>query len=219
MIECVNISLSYKDGNVSNRVLSEVNLKINYGENIVLLGPSGSGKSSLMYMLSGIRQPSSGKILYDGKDMYSMNVDNLALLRRQKFGFIFQFHFLIPYLRVMENVLVGAPCINDEYKTRAVDKLKQLGMDKYSNKKIYELSGGQRQRVSIARALVSEPDIIFADEPTASLDHSNATEIIKILKTFKSNSTLVIATHDTSVLNGDERIIRVENNTAIELKK
>ena len=213
MIECINVSLGYKDGNESNLVLSDINIKINAGENVVLLGPSGSGKSSLVYMLSGIRRPSSGSIIYNGKDLFGMDNDKLSAMRRHKFGYIFQFHFLIPYLNVIENVMVGAPEYNEHYKKIAAKKLQQLGIERHINKKVYELSGGQRQRVAIARALVSEPDVIFADEPTASVDHKNAKEIINILKSYKENRTLVIATHDTSILEGDELMFKVENKS------
>lgn len=216
MIECKDISLSYKDGDKFNNVLSGVNMTIEKGENIVLLGPSGSGKSSLIYLLSGLKRPSSGSIYYEGVNISDLNDKDISSLRKNKFGFIFQMHFLIPYLKVIENVMTGAPDFSIKYRNRALLVLKELGLGQYSNKKVYQLSGGERQRVAIARALVSEPDVIFADEPTASLDHENATEVIGILKAYKENSTLVMATHDTSILSGDERIIRIENHGARE---
>jgi putative ABC transport system ATP-binding protein len=210
MIECKNLSLSFKDGNKVNNVLSGVNLKIEKGENVVLLGPSGSGKSSLIYLLSGLKKPSGGDIFFEGENVGELNDKDISVLRRKKFGFIFQMHFLIPYMKVIENVMTGAPQFNEKYRERALMVLGELGIDQYVNKKIYQLSGGERQRVAIARALVSAPDVIFADEPTASLDHENSVEIIKLLKDYKENSTLIMATHDTSILSGDERIIRIE---------
>jgi putative ABC transport system ATP-binding protein len=221
MLEGKNISLSYKDGSSINHVLTNVNIHIQKGENVVLLGPSGSGKSSLIYLLSGLRKVSSGEILYEGQNLEVLNEKNLADIRRQHFGFVFQMHFLIPYLSTLENVLTGAPDFSKKYKEKAEFVMNELGILQYKDKRIYKLSGGERQRVAIARAIVSEPDIIFADEPTASLDHGNAVEILRLLKDYKENSTLIMATHDTSILNGDERILRVENHNVVEgsLKK
>lgn len=216
MIGCKNLCLSYKDGGKENLVLSDVSLKINKGENVVLLGPSGSGKSSLVYLLSGLRKPTAGQVYYEGMQLGNMNDKQLSDLRKNSFGFVFQMHFLIPYLKVIENVMVGAPEHNDKFKQKARQVLTELGIGQYENKRMYQLSGGERQRVAIARALVGEPDVIFADEPTASLDHTNAKEIMKILKAYKENSTLVMATHDTSILGGDERIIRIENKNVKE---
>ncbi len=216
MIQCKDLSLIYKDGHKENKVLSNVNLKINKGENVVLLGPSGSGKSSLIYLFSGLKKPTDGDIYYEGNEIGNLNDKDISSLRREKFGFIFQMHFLIPYLKVIENVMIGAPDFSDKYVKRAHLVLGELGIEEYANKKIFQLSGGERQRVAIARALVAEPDVIFADEPTASLDHENAVEIIKLLKEYRENSTLVMATHDTSILSGDERIVRIQNHNAVE---
>lgn len=215
MIECRELTLKYKDGHRENLVLDNVDLTIQNGENVVLLGPSGSGKSSLIYLFSGLKKPTSGRILYDGVDIEKFSASQFSDLRRKKFGYIFQMHFLIPYLRVMENVLVGAPLMGSKYKARAQALLEELGIAQYAGKRIYELSGGERQRVAIARALVSEPDILFADEPTASLDHDTAVEILRLLKKYKESTTLMIATHDTSILDGDETIVRIAHRKAV----
>jgi len=211
MLECRNLSLKYKDGHKENLVLDNIDLKIESGKNVVVLGPSGSGKSTLIYLFSGLKKPTSGSIIIDGVDVFSMNEKEFAQIKRQKFGYIFQQHFLIPYLTVIENVMVGAPTNNNEYNEKAHVLLTELGIEQYTKKHIFELSGGERQRVAIARALVSEPEVIFADEPTASLDHDNAMEIMKLLKEYKSTSTLLMATHDTSILSGDEDILHIEN--------
>jgi putative ABC transport system ATP-binding protein len=216
MIEAKKLSLNYKDGDKVNHVLTEVDVKIEKGENVVLLGPSGSGKSSLIYLLSGLRKPTGGTISYEGRNLENLNNKELARIRRKKFGFVFQMHFLIPYLKVIENVMTGAPAFNKEYSEKAEKVLEELGIAQFKNKRIYQLSGGERQRVAIARSIVSEPDIIFADEPTASLDHDNAVEIIKMLKEYKENSSLIMATHDTSILKGDERILRIQNHKIVE---
>ena len=211
MLECRNLSLKYKDGHKENLVLDNIDLKIESGKNVVVLGPSGSGKSTLIYLFSGLKKPTSGSIIIDGVDVSSMNEKEFAQIKRQKFGYIFQQHFLIPYLTVIENVMVGAPTNNNEYNEKAHVLLTELGIEQYTKKHIFELSGGERQRVAIARALVSEPEVIFADEPTASLDHDNAMEIMKLLKEYKSTSTLLMATHDTSILSGNEDILHIEN--------
>ena len=211
MLECRNLSLRYKDGHKENLVLDDINLKIENGKNVVVLGPSGSGKSSLIYLFSGLKKPTSGSVIIDGTDVSTMNEKQFSKIKRQKFGYIFQQHFLIPYLTVIENVMVGAPANNQEYNEKAHVLLTELGIEQYTKKHIFELSGGERQRVAIARALVSEPEVIFADEPTASLDHDNAVEIMKLLKEYKSTSTLLMATHDTSILSGDEDILHIEN--------
>ena len=215
MIECKNLTLRYKDGNRENLVLDNVDMQINNNETIVLLGPSGSGKSSLIYLLSGLKNPTFGQIMYDGVDIEKYNSKQFSDLRRKKFGYIFQQHFLVPYLKVIENVLVGAPKMSNTYRVKAQQLLHELGIDQYMNKRIFELSGGERQRVAIARALISEPDIIFADEPTASLDHNTAVEILKLIKKYKESTTLIIATHDTSILDGNESIVRIEHGKVI----
>ena len=211
MLECKGLTLKYKDGKKENLVLDSVDLKIEKGENVVVLGPSGSGKSSLIYLFSGLKKPTSGQIFYDGTDIEQFNDKQFSDLRRKKLGYIFQMHFLVPYLRVIENVLVGAPKMDNKYKEKACLLLTELGIGEYANKKIFELSGGERQRVAIARALISEPEIIFADEPTASLDHETAVETLKLLKKYKESTTLMIATHDTSILEGDEAILHIEH--------
>lgn len=215
MLECKGLTLKYKDGHSENLVLDNVDLKIGNGENVVVLGPSGSGKSSLLYMFSGLKKPTAGSIFLDGTDVSTLREKQYADLRRKKFGYIFQMHFLIPYLTVIENVMTGAQKFNAESREKAHTILGELCIAQYEKKRIYELSGGERQRVAIARALVSDPEVIFADEPTASLDHDNAVEIIKLLKEYKSSSTLMMATHDTSILSGDEIILKIDRRKVL----
>lgn len=215
MLECKGLTLKYHDGHNENLVLDDVDLTIESGRNFVVLGPSGSGKSSLIYLLSGLKKPSAGRIFFDGTDVSTLREKEYADLRRKKYGYIFQMHFLIPYLTVIENVMTGAPRFANEFRTMARDILGELGIAQYEKKRIYELSGGERQRVAIARALISQPEIIFADEPTASLDHDNAMAIIRLLKEYKSSSTLLMATHDTSILSGDETIFRIDHKKVV----
>jgi putative ABC transport system ATP-binding protein len=216
MIRCQQLGLVYPDGTKVKTILQDINLKIEQGENVVLLGPSGSGKSSLIYLLSSLRQPTNGEIYWNDE---LLSVKNSSSLRKEHFGFIFQMHFLLPYLTALENVLVAKNEYTLAAKTKATEILEQLGLAGHENKKIHQLSGGQRQRVAIARALMNEPDVIFADEPTASLDHSTALEVMEILKNHKKNSILIMATHDTSILSGDERIIQIANGRVFENAK
>jgi len=209
MLSCKDLCLVYPDGNKTKTVLDKFNLEIKKGENIILLGPSGSGKSSLIYLLSCVKQPTSGDIFFNERRLTSMSQNALCDLRKKKFSFIFQMHFLIPYLTVIENVLTGINDYSPQSRRKVSELLEKLGLGGYENKKLYQMSGGERQRTAVARALISEPEIIFADEPTASLDHDTALEVMHLLKNLNKNCTLVMATHDTSILSGDERIVEV----------
>ena len=215
MICCKDLCLDYPDGTGTRTILENVNINIEKGESIVLLGPSGSGKSSLIYLLSGLRMPTKGDVFCDGKELTSMKADQKSRLRHEKFGFVFQTHFLLPYLSVIENVLSATNTNSKHVKEQAGDLLEQLGLGGHIKKRIYQLSGGERQRVAIARALIHEPDVIFADEPTASLDHNTACEVVDILKRTKKDSIFIMATHDTSILSGDERVIRIMDKKAL----
>lgn len=216
MITCKDLRLEYPDGEKTKVILNNINLSINKGENVILLGPSGSGKSSLIYLLSSLRKPTSGEAFFNDTSLSSKNDKLVADIRRTHFGFIFQMHFLLPYLSVLENVMLGKNEYNKQNKEKAQELLLQLGLSDHIKKKMHQMSGGQRQRVAIARAILNEPDVIFADEPTASLDHQTACEVISILKNHKKDSILIMATHDTSILAGDERMIRVVDGNAVE---
>ena len=216
MLCCKNLRLVYPDGEKTKTVLDNVDITVKKGENVILLGPSGSGKSSLIYLLSSLRLPTAGEVIFN--DMrFSEQSDRIkAKIRKEHFGFIFQMHFLLPYLSVAENVLLGSPFFNKQSRSKAEELLDRLGLSEHMGKKIHQMSGGQRQRVAIARAIMNEPDIIFADEPTASLDHETACEVIRVLKSHKQDSVLIMATHDTSILSGDERIIKVADGKTTE---
>ncbi len=215
MITCENLWLEYPDGTGTKTILSNIDLAIKEDENVILLGPSGSGKSSLIYLLSSLRQPTKGNVFWKDQNL-TKDTNHATDIRRAHFGFIFQMHFLLPYLNVIENALVGLNKYDASAKEQASEILMQLGLGDHLQQKIHQLSGGQRQRVAIARALMNEPDVIFADEPTASLDHETACEVMDILKHHKKNSILVMATHDTSILAGDERVIHVTNGQLVE---
>jgi len=213
MLKAKKLSLVYPDGDNQKVVLDSVDLTINEGETVVFVGPSGSGKSSLIYLLSALKKPTNGDVIFDS-NVISGKKDT-ASERYKHFGFIFQQHFLIPYLTVLENVCIAIKSKDSEQKS--IEILKKLGLEEHLNKKPYQLSGGQRQRVAIARALVKEPRILFADEPTASLDHKTAIEVMSLMRNMKNKTTLIMATHDTSLLSPDDRVITV-NNQKIEEK-
>lgn len=207
MLTCKNLTLNYKDGKNVRTVLNNLSLDFETGRKYAVLGPSGCGKSSLLYVLSGLRRPTTGTVSLDGTDIFSMSADRLADIRRERFGFIFQKHFLIPYLTALENVLVGKGEHDAAARQEALSLLADVGLVDVANKKPAELSGGECQRVAVARALANNPSVIFADEPTASLDHKTALEIYSLLCSY--DATLIVATHDVSVLSGAETVIRL----------
>lgn len=207
MLEAKNISLVYPDGDKQKVVLDSINLTIQDGDTVALVGPSGSGKSSMIYLLSALKKPTSGEILFDGESISEKK--DTAAERYTHFGFIFQQHFLIPHLNVLENVCVAIKSAESVEKSRAI--LQKLGLNEHLNKKPHQLSGGQRQRVAIARALVKEPRILFADEPTASLDHATASEVMSLIRNIREKTTLIVATHDTSLLLETDRVITVND--------
>ncbi|MCI5727767.1 MAG: ABC transporter ATP-binding protein [Clostridium sp.] len=210
ILKMKDVSLLYDaDKDEKTYAVRQANLSLEEGKFYGILGPSGSGKSSLLYLLSGIKPPTVGSIYYKNKDITKMNDSELSKIRLEEFGFIFQKHYLIPYLNIIQNVLVPLNSNKKEDVDRAINLLTELGLEKKLNKKPYELSGGQCQRVAIARALINNPKIIFADEITASLDHKNSKEIVDKLNKLRGNTTIIFVTHDeTTVQNADE-IIKV----------
>ncbi|MGN1084240.1 MAG: ABC transporter ATP-binding protein [Lachnospiraceae bacterium] len=177
---------------------------------IGIIGPSGSGKSSFMYCLSTLKQATSGEICYNGKSYGTLSRSELEKLRREQFGFVFQHHFLIGYMSVLDNVIVAAKGNLAEAKERAREILQALRIKPSElKKKPRQLSGGQRQRCAIARALINEPQVLFADEPTASLDHENAFQVMSYLQEYAKEHLVLVITHDYSILKGADRIIEI----------
>lgn len=177
---------------------------------IGIIGPSGSGKSSLMYCLSTLKNATSGEIRYNGKNYRELTGSELEKLRREQFGFVFQHHFLVGYMSVLDNVMVAAKADNAEVRQRAQELLQKLQIKTSEfKKKPKQLSGGQRQRCAIARALINEPKVLFADEPTASLDHENAFRVMHYLKEYAKEHLVLVITHDHSILEGADRIIEI----------
>lgn len=177
---------------------------------IGIIGPSGSGKSTLMYCLSTLKKPTDGKILYNGKEITRLKDNEREILRRNEFGFVFQRHFLVPYMSALDNVTVAATKHEKETIDKARELLKGFGLgEREISKRPSKLSGGQRQRTAIARAMINEPKVLFADEPTAALDHENAFAVMEILKEYAKKNLVLVITHDRSILKDADSVIEM----------
>ena len=219
VVKVVDLFKSYGKGNTKVEALKNVNLTINQGEFVAVVGASGSGKSTLLHLLGGVDKPTSGNVYVDGVDIYSLSEKELAIFRRRKIGFIFQFYNLVPVLTAEENMLL--PLLLD---TKKVDKghfeelVNILGLNERRHHLPNELSGGQQQRVSIGRALAYNPSIVLADEPTGNLDSKNSKEIIDLLRISvkKYNQTLILITHDLNIASQADRIITIEDGFIVQ---
>ncbi|GAA0786711.1 ABC transporter ATP-binding protein [Hathewaya limosa] len=214
LLRIENLCKSYGKGETKVDALKNINLGINKGEFVAIVGASGSGKSTLLHLLGGVDRPTSGKVIVDGTSIYSLKENQLAILRRREIGFIFQFYNLIPVLTAEENiempVLLDGKKIDKEYMNEV---LGILGLQERRKHLPSQLSGGQQQRVSIGRALANKPSIILADEPTGNLDSKNSKEIIELLKysVKKYNQTLILITHDLEIAKMANRVITISD--------
>ena len=210
IIEGRDLSLVY-DMNTDEETyaLRGVNIMLGSHGMTGLMGPSGSGKSSLLHVLAGLKRPTSGTVYYNDTDIESLQPMAMDSTRRNHFGFIFQKHFLIDYLSVLDNVLVGLSKYDKDSASKAVALLEKFKIARLANKKPHQLSGGQRQKIAVARALINNPSVIFADEPTASLDHRNAADVMEALEEFKEKASILVVTHDKSILQNADRIIEM----------
>ena len=211
MFDVKNICMIYDmNTDVKTHALKGFDLTLPDKGLIGIIGPSGSGKSTLMYCLSTLKTPTDGSIVYNGTELTAIGNAQKERLRRKEFGFIFQKHYLVPYMTAMENCLVAAVQKGTEAQKKAEAFFRDLGLaEKEWNKKPAKLSGGQCQRVAVARAMINDPKVIFADEPTASLDHENAFNVMKILKKYSEDRLVLVVTHDRSILTDAERIIEM----------
>lgn len=213
-----NLSKSYGKGNTRVEALKSVDLTINQGEFVAVVGPSGSGKSTLLHLLGGVDRPTEGKVYIDGVDIYGLSEKELAIFRRRKVGFIFQFYNLVPVLTVEENILLPMLLDSKEVNRQHLEELMDmLGLRDRKEHLPNQLSGGQQQRVSIGRALAYNPSIILADEPTGNLDSKNSKEIVDLLKISirKYNQTLILITHDLNIASQADRIITIEDGAIV----
>ncbi|KAK2258891.1 ABC transporter ATP-binding protein [Clostridioides difficile] len=209
-----NLSKHYGKGESLVRALDNVDLEINEGEFVAIIGKSGSGKSTLLHMIGGLDIPTSGKVYIDNKNIFTLKEEELAVFRRRKIGFIFQSYNLIPSLNVWENVVLPIGLDGREVDESFIKELlKSLGLENKHDVLPNTLSGGQQQRVAIARALATRPAIILADEPTGNLDSKTSDEVMSILKSMskKYSQTLVMITHDDSIAQMADRVIFIED--------
>ena len=221
IVRLENVWKVYEEGKVKTLALQGVSLKIKERESVAIMGPSGSGKSTLLHLIGCLDKPTKGRIWIEGKEISRLNENELAEIRRNKIGFVFQFFYLIPTLTALENVVL--PMIfkgvkKEEREKRARELLKMVGLEKRMHHKPSELSGGERQRVAIARALANEPKILLADEPTGNLDSKSGTFVMKILKKLNKEKgvTLIIVTHDKKIASYADRIIYLKDGKIIK---
>ena len=212
-----NLVKTYGKGENKVNAVDDISFSVQKGEFVAIVGASGSGKSTLLHLLGGDR-PTSGKVFIDGKDIYSLNNDNLAIFRRRQIGLIYQFYNLIPILNVKENITL--PCDLDGQKveqSRLNELIHTLGLEKRVNHLPNQLSGGQQQRVSIGRAMINNPALMLADEPTGNLDSKASDEIISLLKISnkKFNQTVIMITHDLEIAKEADRVITIEDGKII----
>ena len=213
MIVAEQVHRSYTLAKKQIDVLRGIDLEIPPGEKVFLCGPSGAGKTTLMYTLAGLEEPHKGRVVIDGTDFYALSSSKQAKLRNDKIGYIFQNYFLLPELTAAENVLV--PGLIGGRKDHALAKaaLERVGLGDRVDHLPAELSGGEQQRVAIARALINSPAMIFADEPTGNLDSSNGNEVMEILLGVveEQNATLVVVTHDTKLSELGDRVFTIKD--------
>jgi lipoprotein-releasing system ATP-binding protein len=223
IIETKNLNKSFHDP-VEFQALKNINIQIKQGEFVAIVGSSGSGKSTLLYVLSTLDTDYKGNIFFDGEDLSTKTKNELADIRNQKIGFVFQFHYLLPEFTVLENVCLPALKLakfsEEEIKEHAMQKLDLLGLRDQALKKANKLSGGQQQRVAIARALINQPKIIFGDEPTGNLDSKNSQTVFEIFKELKEkyNQSIVVVTHDMHFAERTDRIITLSDGEVVSQK-
>jgi putative ABC transport system ATP-binding protein len=223
LIEFDNVEKNYNLGSVEYKALQGISFGINKGEMVSIIGQSGSGKSTILNILGALDYPTKGRYLLNGKDISTLNEDELAIFRNKEIGFIFQSFNLLPKTSVLENVmlpLLYRKMSNKERLSRSLSVIKEVGLESKVKNLSNQLSGGQIQRVAIARALVTDPAIILADEPTGSLDSKNSVEVMDLLSNLnkKQNKTIILITHNPELSLYGSRIIEVKDGTIINDK-
>ncbi|MDM8127821.1 ABC transporter ATP-binding protein [Paraclostridium benzoelyticum] len=209
----------YGEGENLVKAIDDNNIEIIEGEFVAIVGKSGSGKSTLLHMIGGLDRPTDGKVFIDDKDIFSLKDESLAIFRRRKIGFIFQYYNLIPSLNVWENIVLPIGLDNKAVDEEFInDIIKALGLSDKKESLPNTLSGGQQQRVAIARALATRPSIILADEPTGNLDSKTSDEVMSLLKSMikKYNQTLVMITHDETIAQMADRVIYIEDGKVLK---
>ena len=214
-----NLNKVYGKGTTEVKALDNVSFKVDKGEFVAIVGASGSGKSTLLHLIGGVDRPTSGKVFINGKDIYKYNDDELAIFRRREIGLIYQFYNLIPILNVEENITLPLKLDCREVDEQKLNELlKILGIENRRMHLPNELSGGQQQRTSIGRALITNPAIVLADEPTGNLDSKSSDEIVELLKKSNKeyNQTIIMITHNMEIAKCADRILRIEDGKICE---
>jgi lipoprotein-releasing system ATP-binding protein len=221
LLELNGVSKDYGDIDV----LRDVNLRLNEGESIAIVGPSGSGKSTLLNIIGTLDRPTSGSVFFDGDDLLRLSVDKIAPVRNRKIGFVFQLHHLLPQCTILENVLIptlaaAATGRNDEAQTRAERLLARVGLGPRKLQRPGQLSGGERQRAAVVRALINQPRLLLADEPTGSLDRASAENLRQLLIDLNRDESvaLIVVTHSMELARGLDRIYEIRDGSLIETK-
>ena len=222
ILETENLKKYYGSGDTQVRALDGVDLAVENGEFVAIVGTSGSGKSTLLQMLGGLDRPTCGRVTVDGKDIFSLKDEALTIFRRRKIGFVFQSYNLVPVLSVYENIVLPL-----ELDGRRPDRdylqevITALGLEKKQNSRPNQLSGGQQQRVAIARALAAKPAILLADEPTGNLDSRTSQDVLGLMKVAgqKFSQTMVMITHNEEIAQMADRIVRIEDGRIVSGKE
>ena len=219
ILKVENLYKTYGKGENTVKAVDNISFSVERGEFVAIIGSSGSGKSTLLHLIGGVDRPTSGKVYIDGKDIYTLNDDNLAIFRRRQVGLIYQFYNLIPVLNVVENITLPTKLDGREVNNKRLNELLiTLGLERRSFNLPNQLSGGQQQRVSIGRAMMNEPALMLADEPTGNLDSKASDEIISLLRLSnkKYNQTVIIITHDEKIALEADRIITIDDGKIIK---
>lgn len=214
VIEARNIEKSYVVDGVETKVLKGVDLSLEQGESLCLVGPSGAGKSTLLYLLGCLERPTRGQVIIEGRDMGRLGEEELSAFRNTRMGFVFQFHHLLPDFTALENVMMPLLIRGDTQKKslrEAQELLEEVGLSGRAHHKPSQLSGGEQQRIAVARALVTRPPFVFADEPTGNLDHENGMKVFDLLLGLNRElrSSLIVVTHNESVAGSFNRKLRL----------
>lgn len=222
ILKVENLSKIYGKGENEVKAVNDISFSVKKGEFVAIVGASGSGKSTLLHLLGGVDRPTGGKVFIDGQDIYKLNDDQLAIFRRRQVGLIYQFYNLIPILNVEENITLPCNLDGKEIKEERLNEmLKTLKLENRRKHLPNELSGGQQQRVSIGRAIINNPAIMLADEPTGNLDSKASEEIVSLLRLSnkKYNQTVIVITHDEKIALEADRVITIDDGRIIKDEK
>lgn len=218
ILKTTGLTKTYGQGDTAVHALKGIDISVQKGEFIAIVGTSGSGKSTLLHMLGGLDRPSSGKVIVDGKDIFALQDEELTIFRRRKIGFVFQSFNLVPVLSVYENIVLPIELDGENPDQAFVEKIiETLGLKEKKNDLPSQLSGGQQQRVAIARALSAAPSIILADEPTGNLDSKTSQDVLGLFKVVgdQFGQTIIMITHNEEIAQMADRIIRIEDGLVV----